>query len=197
MRLLRRPSHLLPLLLLPLHPVRPERVRTRRDRPCLLRAVRCVDALLLLLHRPCAYAQQMRQLYGLQGDDSSDVLATLTGCMSIAQEAREIKARGPPPRQRMQMPTAKPVVAMQVIRPSASPRAAPPAYTEQVAPQPQPQQQAVEKKAAGEVGHVWVTEGASGTCATAGETEGDTAETEHEWVTEGASGTCATKRISR
>ena len=76
-----------------------------------------------IVHAPMR--SKLRARYNLQGDDGRDVLASLTGCMSIAQEAREIKARGPPPPLRMAMPA----VAMYSTRPSASPPP-PPGYAE-------------------------------------------------------------------
>ena len=142
-----------------------------------------------LLHAPMR--GRLRQRYGLAGDDGSDVLATLTGCMSIAQEAREIKARGPPPPVHMLMPAARPVVALQVIRPSAASPLPPPVYTEKVVQPPQ----VMEKEARADT--EWVTQ-ESGTEAImlqspTVENEAD-AEAEHEWVTDGASGTCPKKR---
>ena len=94
-----------------------------------------------LVHAPVR--TKIRARYHLQGDEAEDCLATLCGCTSIAQEAREIKARGPPPAMAM------PAIAMHSTHyttthptpyaaPAPAPLPPPPPYSETEQQQSEP-----------------------------------------------------------
>jgi Cys-rich protein (TIGR01571 family) len=90
---------------------------------CLLYVLCSHFYLCCLVHAPVR--GKIRARYNIKGDDGSDLLSTVCGCMSIAQEAREIKIRGPPP------PMAMPGIVMTAVQPH------PTAYAV-IRPAPQP-----------------------------------------------------------
>jgi Cys-rich protein (TIGR01571 family) len=69
----------------------------------------CFYAVCCLICHPCVrsvahrvYRGHLRRVYGIDGDRCTDCLVTfLCPCCAVAQDARELKSRGPPPRQSM------------------------------------------------------------------------------------------------